>query len=57
MVGVKKKSGEQLSEEQEKRKIKTWSVVNEKKGAEKNAKNFTYILYDVFKKSQRMYAW
>lgn len=57
MFGVRKRSDEELSKEKEVKKLKSWSIVDQRKDAARTAIDRNYNLYDVFKKFHKMYAW
>lgn len=56
MFGMKRNAKKE-SEEEEKQRLEGWRVQDKKGSAASQAKNLSYILYDVFKKANRMPTW
>jgi len=54
---MREKSSEQFDQEREMKRLSSWQIQDEREVAQGDAVKFTYVLYDVFKKFNRMYTW
>ncbi|MBS3156448.1 hypothetical protein J4413_04450 [Candidatus Woesearchaeota archaeon] len=57
IFGMREKSSEQFDQEREMKRLSSWQIQDEREVAQGDAVKFTYVLYDVFKKFNRMYTW